>query len=198
VTMKTKIVGLSLTCAGAAYLMVAGMVDVRAQVGSSAVQLTVSVFDRAEDTPIPAVTVRVMQSGKMVASNPTGAKGTVTFSGLNVGATLVHSERDGYLLKPQSDDTMIRAGANTLRVTLLAEKRDQNYFRQAGQQIEKQGAALQGDQRNAFFLREWNRVKALPTEHQIPLATEIKTGRMYLANDGVFDALLKSGRVISE
>lgn len=167
-----------------------------AQVASSGTELTVVVADRALDTPMAGVRVRVSKGGVDKATGITGPKGSVTFQGLELGAVRVLSEREGYVRRPETTDTSIRVGANAVRVTLLAEARDGEYFRQAGTRIDAEGVALPRQEREAFFQREWDRAKLLKSEYQIPLVLEMKTGRDYLAKDDTFQSLMNMGKLI--
>jgi hypothetical protein len=159
-------------------------------------ELTVAVVDRALDTPMLGVRVRVNRAGADKASGITGPKGTVTFQGLELGEVRVLSEREGYVRKPESTDTTVRVGANILRVTLLAESGDGDYFRRAGLSIETEGARLPSEKREAFYQAEWDRAKLLKSESQIPFVLEMKKGREYLSKDGTYQNLVKAGKVI--
>ena len=158
--------------------------------------LTVSVADRSTDLPMPGVAVRVTQSKIERGSGVTGAKGTITFQGLALGSAQVFSERNGYLDRPQTTGADLRTGSNTVRMTLLSEARDSGYFKQAGIRIEAEGVALPAEAREAFFQREWNRLKLLRPEYQLPALTEIKTGRVYISKDATFQKMvMKADRV---
>jgi hypothetical protein len=164
--------------------------------GQGTPSLIVTVTDRSTDDPMPGVTVRVTQPNIQKGPGVTGPKGTVTFDGLTPGPAQVSSQRDGYLDRPQTADTNVRAGSNTVRMTLISEVRDNAYFKQAGIRIEAEGAALPANAREAFFQQEWNRIKLLRPEYQVPVLTEIKTGRVYIAKDDVFQKMvLKTGPI---
>lgn len=167
-----------------------------AQVASGSTALVVLVRDRATDGSIQAVTVRVAQGGKEKATGITGANGSITFKNLAPGSAKIASEREGYLNKPEISDVTLGSGDNSVHVTLLAEARDGEYFQLAGRRIDQEGASIAQQNREAFFKREWDRLKLLKPEYQIPAVLEIKSGREYLAKDSSFQQIIKSGRII--
>lgn len=167
--------------------------------GSSAAlqgELTITVFDRALDTPLPDVDIRVLQKGVEKATGVTGANGSVTFRGLAAGDARVSGALDGYIRRPETEDATVRAGANVpVRLTLLAESQKTDYFVLVGKQIESEAAKLPDAGKDAFFKREWDRVKLLRFEFQMPVFSEIKSGKVYLANDSSFQVLMKGGKI---
>ena len=108
--------------------------------GQGTPSLMITVADRSTDDPIPGVTVRVTQANVQTGPGVTGSKGTITFDGLAPGPAQVSSQRDGYLDRPQTTDTNLGPGSNTVRMTLISEVRDNAYFKQAGIRIEAIGA----------------------------------------------------------
>ena len=171
--------------AGSALL--AGAVDRPAEVAGD---LTVTVLDRAFETPLPDVDVTVTR-GPVAQQGVTGPKGSVTFRALPAGDVRVSVALEGYIRRPEIADTTIRAGANDVGLTLLAESQDLAYFKRVGEQIERASGVLPADRREAFFKSEWDRVKLLKFEFQMPVVGEITSGRTYLANDTSFQLLVK-------
>ena len=160
--------------------------------------MVVTVKDRASDSALGGATVFVMQGKKEVGRGVTGADGTVTLTGLPTGSSVVNSEKDLYIDKPEKLPKEIAAGANTARMTLLHSGQTGAYYRAAGQSIEKEAAALPENAREMFFKHEWQRIMLLPQELQIPVVTEFKSGRRFLASEPQYQALLKSGKIVGD
>jgi hypothetical protein len=161
----------------------------------AALSVTVIVRDRSTGDPMKAVPVRVVQSGKEIRTGITGPNGSATIGDVSAGAATVSCEKAGYQRKPEEERTVIGKGSPPVQMTLLEENRDAAYFRRAGKSIEAEALTLPPAQRDAFYQREWGRVKLLRQEYQIQLAPELRAGKPFLAKDAMFtEAMLKSGR----
>ena len=168
--------------------------------GSQAKQtssIVLVVTDLATNSPVPAATVRVVDStaaGAVIARGTTDANGRFIAQISDRPRVVVEFEKITYVRRPERVPVSVREGRIEVKGHLLKADATAAYYQQAAAQVDEIASTADNDEaRRSFYVNAWSRVEALSADERRIFASGLSSmGRAALSSQSSFLAALRS------
>jgi hypothetical protein len=138
------------------------------------------VVDRgANDAPVAGVDVRVHDStGKPLHEGITDGNGDIAFKAPLDQTVTIRYEKLGYIRRPETTTTTVRAGNTRIIGPLIRTGADRDYYARVGVQIDVITKAAAPSERERISREEIDRIGALPQDARTIVVASIPTGTL--------------------